>query len=597
MFLAGGAVPPLIEAIGYCLLLAGVLSVIFAKLRVPTIAAFLAGGVIVGPIGGNLVTDRASIETIAGLGLILLLFLIGLEIDLRKLLKSGKPLVLTGLLQFPLCVAFGFAVTWGLASAGWDSFAGQYTGIYVGIVAAASSTLLVVKLFQDTGQLDTIVGRVSLGVLIFQDVWAIVVLALQPNFADPQLGKILFTFLDIIVVTAIAMAAARWVLPVVFHWIARLPELLLVAALGWCFGVGMLGAQTGHLLGYLGLHLDMSISLEMGALIAGATIAGKPFTYELMSKVSAVRDFFVTLFFVGLGMSIPAPDGIDVLLMAAALAAISVLARYVVFLPLMYATGLDRRQSFVAGTRLAQISEFCLVIAYIGMSYGHVNDKFVAAVIFAFVLTALITPALFKGADRLHDALAPLLRLIGLRDPSAAESGRHEAVGASLVILGFHRVASSLLHEIEKTRPELLPRTLVVDFNTALHPAIKARGAKVKYGDFSNLETLHHIGIEGAHVLLCTVPDDILKGTSNLKLAQGLRKLAPHAVIIVNALRAQDAKAMYEAGADYVYLQRVETAHALMPALEAALAGEIKGYIEDHQFRVGNPLERQEVLP
>lgn len=597
MFLAGAAVPPLIEDIGYCLLLAGILSVVFAKLRVPTIAAFLAGGVVVGPIAGKLVTDRGSIETIAGLGLILLLFLIGLEIDLRKLLKSGKPLILTGLLQFPLCVAFGFAVTWGLTSAGWGSFAGQYTGIYVGVVAAASSTLLVVKLFQDTGQLDTVVGRVSLGVLIFQDVWAIVVLALQPNFADPQLGKILFTFLDIIVVTVLAMAAARWVLPVVFHWIARLPELLLVAALGWCFGVGMFGAQMGHLLGYLGLHVDMAISLEMGALIAGATIAGKPFTYELMSKVSAVRDFFVTLFFVGLGMSIPAPEGVDVLLMALALATACILARYVVFFPLMYFTGMDRRQSFVGSTRLAQISEFCLVIGYIGMSYGHVNDKFVAAVIFAFVLTALITPALFKSADKLHDALAPLLRLVGLRDPSAAESGRHEAVGASLVILGFHRVASSLFHEIEKTRPELLPRTLVVDFNPSLHAQIKQKGAMVKYGDFSNLETLHHIGIEGAHVLLCTVPDDILKGTSNLKLAQGLRKLAPHAVIIVNALRTQDAKAMYAAGADYVYLQRVETAHALLPALEAALAGELKGYIEDHQFRVGNPLDRQEVLP
>lgn len=597
MFLAGAAVPPLIEDIGYCLLLAGVLSILFTKLRIPTIAAFLAGGVIVGPVVGKLVTDRGSIETIAGLGLILLLFLIGLEIDLRKLLKSGKPLILTGLLQFPLCVGFGLAVTLGLNAAGWDSFAGQYTGIYVGVVAAASSTLLVVKLFQDTGQLDTVVGRVSLGVLIFQDVWAIVVLALQPNFADPQVGKILLTFLDIIVVTALAMVAARWLLPIAFHWIARVPELLLVAALGWCFGVGMFGAHLGDLLAQVGLRADMTISLEMGALIAGATIAGKPFTYELMAKVSAVRDFFVTLFFVGLGMSIPAPDGMDVLLMAAALAVTSVVARYLVFLPLMYFTGMDRRQSFVAGTRLAQISEFCLVIAYIGMSYGHVNDKFVAAVIFAFVITALITPALFKGADKLHDAFAPLLRLVGMRDPSAAESGRHEAVGAELVILGFHRVASSLFHEIEKTRPELIPRTLIVDFNTSLHAQLKAKGAMVKYGDFSNLETLHHIGIEGAHVLLCTVPDDILKGTSNLKLATALRKLAPHAVIIVNALRTQDAKAMYEAGADYVYLQRVETAHALLPALEAALAGELKGYIEDHQFRVGNPLERQEVLP
>lgn len=597
MFLAGAAVPPLIEDIGVCLLFAGVISVVFARLRVPSIAAFLAGGVVAGPVLGKFVTDRNAIDTIAGLGLILLLFLIGLEIDLRKLLKSGKAMLLTGLFQFPLCVAFGWAVALGLSGAGWGSFAGTYTGLYVGVVAAASSTLLVVKLFIDSGQLDTTVGRVSLGVLIFQDVWAIVVLALQPNFAEPEFGKILLTFLNIAVITGISMAFSRWVLPRAFHWIARLPELMLVAALGWCFGVGLLGLHMGTLLGKLGLHVDMHISLEMGALIAGATIAGKPFTYELMSKVSAVRDFFVTLFFVGLGMGIPAPEGLDVLLVAGALAAICIVARYVVFFPLMYFTGMDRRQAFVGSTRLAQISEFCLVIAYLGIAPGHVTPAFVSSVIFAFVITALACPFLFKAGDAMHDKLAGLLRLIGFRDPAVAEAKKDDEPHPELVILGFHRVASSLFHEMEKTRPELVARTLVVDFNVSIHAEIRRRGAQVKYGDFSNLETLHHVGIEGAKVIVCTVPDDILKGTSNLRLTKGLRKLAPHAQLVMNALHATDAKAMYEAGAAYVYLQRIETARAIVPAVEAALAGELAGWKQDHEFRTGNPLERSEVLP
>jgi hypothetical protein len=118
----------------------------------------------------------------------------------------------------------------------------------------------------------------------------------------------------------------------------------------------------------------------------------------------------------------------------------------------------------------------------------------------------------------------------------------------------------------------------------------------VKYGDFSNLETLHHIGIEGAKVILCTVPDDILKGTSNLRLTQGLRKLAPHALLIMNALRTGDAHEIYAAGAAYVYLQRVETARAIAPAIEAALAGELEGWRKDHEFRAGDPLARDEVL-
>jgi hypothetical protein len=296
-------------------------------------------------------------------------------------------------------------------------------------------------------------------------------------------------------------------------------------------------------------------------------------------------------------MGIPAPDGVDVLLVALVLAAISSAARYVVFFPLMYFTGMDRRQAFVGSTRLAQISEFCLVIAYLGLAPGHVTPAFVSSVIFAFVITALACPFLFKAGDALHDRLAGLLRLVGFRDPAIAEARKDDEPHPELVILGFHRVASSVFHEVEKLRPELVPRTLIVDFNVGIHAALRGRGAQVKYGDFSSLETLHHLGIEGAKVILCTVPDDILKGTSNLRLAQGLRKLAPHAQLIMNALRTTDARAIYDAGASYVYLQRVETARAIVPAIEAALAGELAGWREDHEFRTGNPLERDEVLP
>lgn len=596
MMLGSAGVPTLIGDIGFCLVIACLLSVVFARLKVPTIAAFLAGGVLVGPIAGKLVTDRANIDTIAGLGLILLLFVIGLEMDLRKLLKSGKTLILSGLLQFPLCVGFGYGASWLLQAAGWGSLGGGYVPLYVGFVTAASSTLLVVKLFLDAGQLDTVVGRVSLGILIFQDVWSIVVLAVQPNFADPGVAKILLTFLDIAVVGALAWAGARWLLPIAARWIARLPELMLVLALGWCFGVGMLGNHMGHLLGCLGLHLDMSISLEMGALIAGTTLAGKAYSFEVVSKVGVVRDFFITLFFVGLGMGIPVPDSLDVLLVAGALAAVCVLARMLVFFPLMYFTGMERRGAFVGSTRLAQISEFCLVIAYLGLNYGHVEAGFVSSVIFAFVITALASPFLFKGADRLHDLLRPLLRAVGFRDPPGLTESLKSDHHHEVVLLGFHRVASSLFFELQKSRPEVLRHTLVIDFNVALHEKIRATGASVRYGDFSNTESLHHLGIHGAKVVICTIPDDILKGTSNLKLAGILRKSAPHAVLILNALTSADAQRMYAAGADYVLLPRVESAHALLPALEAALGGQIAAFREDHDARLGAAEARAEIL-
>lgn len=595
--LASAGLPPIVRDIGMCLLVAGVLSVVFTKLKIPTIAAFLTAGVIVGPVVSKLVVERESIDTIAGLGLVLLLFLIGLEIDVRKLMASGKTLILSGLLQFPLCVAFGFACSVGISALGWEAFSGGYTAIYVGFTMAASSTLIAVKLFQDRAQLDTVVGRVCLGVLIFQDIWSIVVLAVQPNFADPKLGVVLLTFLDVVILTLFALAMAKWVLPFAFRWISKIPELMLVAATAWCFGIGFLGNNLGHLLGLVGLHVEMSVSMEMGALIAGASIAALPYSTEVVTKVSNVRDFFVTLFFVGLGMGIPMPDGVEVLLMALALSVICIVARYCVFFPLFYFTGMDRRSSLVGATRLAQVSEFCLVIAYLGLSHKHISAEFVSAVIFAFVITALLCPLIFDLGDKIHARFGNLLGKLGFKPPQSVTQvlGGHHAY--DIVLLGFHRVASSLYYRIEKMQPELLKHLLIVDFNVSLHPKIAQRGATVKYGDVSNIETLHHAGVSHAKIIVCTIPDDILKGTSNLKLLKSLKQMNPNAKVIVTALTMSDAAVMYEAGASYVSLPRIEVAESLMPVIEAAMSDAMEGYRSGRHVRVESPLARVEVMP
>lgn len=586
----------LVFDIGLSLLVAGLLAALFTRFKVPTIAAFLFAGVFIGPIGTQLVTDKASIETISHLGLVLLLFLIGLEINLKKLLSSGKTLVLTGLLQFPLCVAFGMGAAHLLARTGWGPLQGTFTPLYVGLVVAASSTLLIVKLFQEKFQLDTAVGRMVLGILIFQDLWAMVVLAIQPNFAKPDLQPILLTLLGIAILVGVASLFARFILPTAFHWIARAPELMLVTATGWCFGVGLLGQNLGNILGLFGLSLPISVSLEMGALIAGATIASFPYSYEVLTKVTSVRDFFVTLFFVGLGMGIPLPNGADVLLLAVLMAGFAVASRYLIFLPLLYVTGFDRRSSVVSATRLVPISEFCLVIAYLGLGFEHLTAETVGAVIFAFVITALVYPWLFAKSDDLYHRLAPVLGAIGFKAPVNAKQDEEAEEDYELVLLGFHRVASSLFYELEQNDPELLKKTLVVDFNVALHPEIERRGATAHYGDIANLETLQHAGVDQARVIVCTIPDDILKGTTNVALTKALRAMCPEAAIVTNAVQVTDVKALYDAGADYVFLTRLDSARSLMPALEAAVVGSIREFRENQEFHLGKVDERREVL-
>jgi Kef-type K+ transport system membrane component KefB/voltage-gated potassium channel Kch len=595
---ASGALPSLVEDIGICVVFAGILAITFTKLKIPVIAAFLIAGIAVGPIGAKLVTDPTNIETISELGLILLLFLIGLEVDIRKLLASGRILILTGLLQYPLCIAFGLFFTklliWMDISSELLS-TGSYTPLYIGIILAASSTLLVVKLFQQSFQLDTETGRVSLGILIFQDIWAIGVIAIQPNFASPEITPILMTLAGAVLLAGIASVTAKYIIPIGFRWIAKMPEIIFVASISWCFIVVLLGvnfdAMTETLFGF---NLHLAVGAEMCALIAGATIASLPYSTEIVGKVGVVKDFFVTLFFVGLGMSIPMPNGADVLLLAAILAALAIILRLLVFFPLLYFTGLDRRNSMVTSVRLAQISEFSLVIGFLGTQIGHISDELNSAIIFAFVLTALITPALFYKADWIHDKLTNVLEMIGFKAPPIVETDDDKSY--SLALLGFHRITSSLLHEIGNKQPELLKKTLVVDFNVNIHASIEALGPKAQYGDLCNEETLIHAGVNKAKVIVCTIPDDILKGTTNEQIVKMAKHINPDAIIIANAIELKGCKALYDAGADFVFLQRVEAARAVEQAIGQALSGNINDHRSAIEAIYGRLDKRREVL-
>jgi hypothetical protein len=217
-----------------------------------------------------------------------------------------------------------------------------------------------------------------------------------------------------------------------------------------------------------------------------------------------------------------------------------------------------------------------------------------SAIIFAFVLTALATTPLYHNAYRIHSALTPFLRRIGFKDPPAADAVDDKEW--RLALLGFHRVASSLLHDIARDDPALVKETLVIDFAVTLHDRIRAVGAHVEYGDLSNPDTLHHAGIDRARVVVSTVPDDLIRGTNNKRIVGAVRKLNPGAIIIANAVTLADADEIYAAGADYVFLARIDTAQALGEAIGMALNGSLSSYRAERETRDGKPGLRREVL-
>ena len=593
---ASGALPPLVQDIGVSLFVASIIGVVAVRIGMPSIAAFLIAGILVGPIGFGLITEPKNIDTIAELGFILLLFMIGLEIDVRKIMSSGRIIIVSGVFQYPLTVAFGVIIVKLCAVLGLGSlFAGQYDALYFGLFLAGSSTLLVIKVFQERFELGTESGRLALGLLVFQDIWAIIVLVLQPTFHSPELSSALISFLGMFLLVGISLLLARTFVVRAFRWLAKEPQMIFVGAIGWCFTIVFIGSSLDYAFRYV---FDMSTSLAVGSgmssLIAGMTIATLPYSRDIVAKVGVVRDFFIVLFFVGLGMGIPQIENYDVVIVTVLLVIAGLLARQFIFFPLFYFSGGDRRHAMTSAIRLSQLSEFGLVIAFLGVQHGHLSQEFSSAIIFAFISTALLTPSLFKNAHRMYSAMGPYLEKLGFKEPPPEiEEDEFET---DIVLLGFHRVASSLLHEISVHRPELLKRIQVIDFNVKIHPAIRKMGVSVKYGDLASEETLLHAGLDRASVIVATIPDEILRGINNKTLVHNLRSMNEKAVIIVNAEKTKVADTLYEAGADYVYLSRVHTARALDKLIEQTLDGSLSNYRDEQEKRHGKTHERWEVL-
>ena len=574
--------PDLLTSIGLCIAVAAALAFIAHRLKQPLLLAYLLAGVVIGPrIGFGLISDEGDIQTVAEIGLILLLFMIGLELDLRKLVSAGRAVIVTGLLQVPLCVALGLAF---FAAIGFPLVGGDFRALYLAVCLALSSTMIVVKLLYDKFELDTLPGRITLGVLIFQDIFAIVALGIQPNLANPEIGKVLLSLAAGAILVAAALLISKYVLPPLFRSVAKLPELVLVGSLAWCFVVCAAASAAG-------------LSREMGALIAGISISTFPYNLDVVAKVVSIRDFFVTLFFVALGMQIPMPTP-QLLGMALVASLFLVVSRFVVVFPILRALGLGHRASLLPAINLAQMSEFAMVIAAIGLGFHHIDQQTMSLLIFVFAFTAVASTYFINFSHPLQRAIAQGLRRAGLRDieDRPAQASLPD-VPRDVVLLGFFTEASALVHEFEMAsvdeRHPMLERLLVIDFNPDVHAELVRRGIACRYGDVANMDTLHHADVHDPKLVVSTIPDAILKGTTNLRLLKLARRLWPHAKVVVTANRAAGALQLYEAGADFVFVARLHSAPEMATILERGLA---EGFERIREAQIEHMRRRNEVL-
>ena len=569
----------LIHDLAISIVMAWLLGVAAHLARQPLILAYLVAGFVVGPSGLEWVQSQESINTIGELGLIFMLFMIGLEIDLKKIIRAGNVILVTSAAQVFGCFALALVLFLLIGIPLGDR---RFDAIYLAAAVSLSSTVIIVKVLYDKFELDTLPGRITLGVLVVQDLMAILFLAIQPSLNDLQLDVALLSVVRVGALLAAALLISRYTLPHLFQLIAHLPELVLVGALAWCFAV----SEFAEFLG---------LSRVMGALIAGVSLSTFPYAIDVTAKITSLRDFFITLFFVALGMTIPLPTS-SVLGLALILVAFTWISRFVTVFPALYAMRQGLRASLLPAINLAQISEFSLVLVQIGVQSGQTTPGIAGAATTAFVVLAVLNTFVMMRSDGATRRIIPLLKRLGLSDldHGPAENEGQSEIKRRILILGFYRIASSFLSELERRKSSLLQQIFVVDFNPNVYHALQERGIKVYYNDISNSASLIHAGLADAEIVISSVPDSLLKGTTNEKLVRHVRMVNPTAKIIATAEELAETQILYAAGADYVTLARLDQANELIDVVTAAEAGQLAGLKAklDAQLR-----DRQEILP
>ncbi|MGY3573574.1 MULTISPECIES: cation:proton antiporter [unclassified Bradyrhizobium] len=574
----------LIPDITLCILFAWGIGLLAHFSRQPLILAYLIAGFFIGPFGMGWVKSQESISVISELGLIFMLFMIGLEIDLKKIIRAGKVILFAGAGELigGCLIGVAFFAAIGLAVGG-----GKFDAIYLCVACSLSSTVIIVKVLYEKRELDTLPGRITLGVLVLQDIFAILFLAVQPSLDNLQISVVLLSIARVAVLVATALVLSRYVLPRLFHQIARRPELVLLGALAWCFLIGEIAER---------LHL----SREMGSLVAGVSISTFPYALDVTAKVTTLRDFFITLFFVALGMTIPIP-GLSVIWLALVIAAFTVASRLITTFTPLYLMKQGLRASLLPAINLAQISEFSLVVIQTGVAANHIGTETASAASFAFVVLAVLSTFAMGRSDQIVRGLIGPFKRIGLRDLDQEGQGRGEAGHEGghgeirrIVILGFFRAASALISQIERQNQSLLEQISVIDFNPLVFRTLSDRGMHVIYGDISNVDTLVHAGIGKAEIIILSVPDFLLVGADNEKLVRHVRALNPTARIVATADLLTGVDDLYSAGADYVTVTRLSDAGELYSVIEAADAG----LLDDKRAELDAQLsDRREVLP
>ncbi len=545
--------------------LSSFLGYLVVRLHLPLIVAYLLGGLL---IASSAVFDpRASeaLHFLPEIGIAFVLFLVGMELDLREIKNLGKPIIVAGTLQIIITTILGSSIARLLGFQTIESW-------YLGVGLAFSSTILVIKLLLDKKDLSALYGKLAIGILLLEDLLAVIlllvltvstsILGLGLQQASPMLALVVKAML----LFALALILSKFILPQVFKSVARQSELLFITALAWCFI-------------YISFALFLGFSVVIGAFLAGVALASSPFHFQIQGKIKPLREFFVTLFFVYLGTQVTFVDLNKVYPLTIIFTIYTLTFKPILFLLLLGIFGFRKHTMFQTSLTLTHVSEFSLILMLIGFKMEVVSQSALTTIALSAVLSMIIASIMITHSAKLYKKLSGLVGFFERDGKTYEEEGIKDMTG-HVVLIGAHRIGGEIVKLLKK---ENIPQ-IVLDFNPKQVEALAEEKIAVIYGDMGDPEVLDSLNLDSARLIISTAQD----ADDNKLLLEELKSRHISVPVIVRAESIKDAEDLYKAGADFVIIPEVLAGDFL--------ADKLKEHLKDGKYFKGrNKIELEKL--
>ena len=486
-------------------------------LRQPVVVSFIIVGILAGPTAFNLVEGAEEIRLFAKFGIAILLFLVGLKLDFHMIRSTGKVALVAGLSQvaFTAAVGFGIAMLFGFEAT---------TAFYIAVALTFSSTIIIIKLIGDKRELDTLYGRIAVGILIVQDILVVAAMVVIVTIGNPGEGSVVTDLVVTLASSAVFLGviafASKFVLEKVLDWISKSPELTLLFGVAWAIVLAAISILIG-------------LSMEIGAFVAGVSLASTAYRESLGARMVSLRDVMLLFFFIELGASLTFADALGQLWPAIVLSVFVLVGKPLIVFAIMGWMGYRSITSFRTGVALAQISEFSLILIALGYSLGQVDSAVLSLVTLVAVFTITVSSYLILYTDKLFPLMQGFMHLFE-RGKASAVDEESQSLSFDAIVIGSGRFGTEVISGLISSGSSVL----AVDLDPDALARARELGAETLFGDVGDPDFAKMLPIHQTGTLICTAPDR----STNTLLLESLKSLDYGGELYLTALDNQTAE-------------------------------------------------------